>query len=199
MQISNIQRAAVHPATTSNPPAAASAATGSDTFQPSQPQEQGASLAQLLGMLANQGVSVDLQQAGASVADTSLCQIPQGDSQLLEQLKAPVRAAFGDQAVLDLKDSRITTLRAFHVDKNSPEGLASILGDSWMVHNRNDYATSYQLEAPGNRQARQRVTVNRDGFVNLHTMAPREDRTMQIHSMGFDRQGQCQRNENWVN
>jgi len=153
----------------------------------------------MLGMLAHHGVSVNLQHGGVSVADTSLCKPPQTDSQVLEQLQAPVRAAFGDQAVLDLKDPRISSLRAFHTDKSSPEGLASILGDGWKVHNRNDYATSYQIEAPGNRQARQRVTVNRDGFVNLHSMAPRDDRKMQIHTISFDRQGQSERNENWVN
>lgn len=153
----------------------------------------------MLGMLANHGVAVNLQHGGASVADSSLCQPPQADSQVLEQLRAPLGAAFGEKAVLDLKDPRITSLRAFHVDKTSPEGLESILGEGWKVQNRNDYATSYQLDAPGNRQARQRVTVNRDGYVNLHSMAPREERKMQIHTIAFDRQGQTVRNENWVN
>lgn len=196
MQIDSVQRAPIRPTTVASNPATVSP----DTFQPSEQGEQTVSLAQMLGMLANHGVTVHLQHGGASVADTSLCQPPQGESQVLEQLQAPVRAAFGDNAVMDLKDARITSLRAFHVDKNSPVGIESILGEGWKVQNRNDFATSYQLEAPGvGRQPRQRVTVNREGFVNLHSMAPRDDRKMQIHTIAFDRQGQSVRNENWVN
>ncbi len=197
MQIDRINRSAIQP--TSTPAASAPASTPSDTFQASENSDQGVSLAQMLGMLANHGVPINLQHGGVSVADTSLCKAPQGDTPVLEQLQAPIREAFGERAVLDLKDPRITSLRAFHVDKNSPGGLQGILGDGWKVQSQNDYATNYQMEAPGNRQARQRVTVNRDGFVNLHTMAPRPDRKMQIHTIAVDRQGQIVRNDNWIN
>ncbi|ODT62807.1 hypothetical protein ABS71_15205 [bacterium SCN 62-11] len=193
MQIERINR----PILQSAPASSAPAPGAPDTFQPSEASQPTVSLAQMLGMLANHGVPVNLQHGGVSVADTSLCQPPQGDSQVFEQLRAPISEAFGERAVMDLKDPRITSLRAFHVDKNSPGGLEPILGDGWKVQSQNDYATSYQLEAPGNRQARQRVMVNRDGLVNLHSMAPRSDRKMQIHTMSFDRQGHSARNENW--
>ncbi len=174
-----------------------------DSFQPTEVHPETVSFAQLLGIIANQGADISLQHGGLEVADTSKCKSPQGESKVMERFHAPLRTSFGESAVLDLRDSRLVNLRAFHVDKtlSGPLDIENILGQGWKVHRQNDYATSYQIQTVQGSQHRQRITVNRDGYADIHSVIPEYagSRTVLIHTISVDRDGQCLRNENWKN